>query len=62
MRFLGLILALGAIGWTLYQVAGGGEAETVVPAEYQKSIDTANGLEQAIQDASQKSMHQAEGD
>jgi hypothetical protein len=61
MRFIGLILALGAIGWTLYQMAGGGEAETVIPAEYQKSIDTAKDLEQAMKDASQKSLEEAEG-
>ena len=61
MRFIGLILALGAIGWTLYQMAGGGEAETVIPAEYQKSIDTAKELEQSMKDASQKSLEEAEG-
>lgn len=61
MRFIGLILALGAIGWTLYQVAGSGEADTAVPAEYQRSIDTAKDLEQTIQDATQKTMREAEG-
>jgi hypothetical protein len=60
MRFIGLILALGAISWTLYQMADGGEAETVIPAEYQKSIDTAKDLEQAMKDASQSSMQEAE--
>ena len=61
MRFIGLILALGAIGWTLYRIAGGGEAETAVPATYQKSIDAAKGLEQAVQQASQNSIETAEG-
>jgi hypothetical protein len=60
MRYIGLILALGAISWTLYQMAGGGAAETVIPAEYQQSIDTAKGMEQALQDAAQKSMQDAE--
>ena len=62
MRFIGLILALGAISWTLYQMAGGGEAETVISAEHQKSIDKAKGLEQAMKDASKRSMKEAEGD
>ena len=61
MRFIGLILALGAISWTLYQMADGGESETAVPAEYQKSLDTAKDLEQAMKDASQRSMEKAEG-
>ena len=62
MRFIGLILALGVISWTLYQMAGGGEAETVISTEHQKSIDKAKGLEQAMKDASQRSMNEAEGD
>jgi hypothetical protein len=60
MRLIGLILALGAISWTLYQMAGGSEAETVIPAEHQKSIDKAKGLEQAMKDASQRSVQEAE--
>jgi hypothetical protein len=60
MRLIGLILALGAIGWVLYQAAGGGEAETAIPVEYQKSLDKASGVEQALMDASQKSMQEAE--
>jgi hypothetical protein len=62
MRFIGLILALGAISWTLYQTAGRGEADTVIPAEYQKSIDTAKDLEQAMTNASQRSIQEAEGE
>ena len=62
MRIIGLILALGAISWTLYQRAGGGEAETVITVEQQKSIDKARDLEQAMRDASQRSMQQAEGE
>lgn len=60
MRYIGLILALAAISWTLYQMAGGGEAETVIPAEYQKSIDTAKGMEQAMKEAAQQSLREAE--
>ena len=60
MRILGLALALGAITWALYQMAGGGEAETVIPAGHQQAIDKAKQLEQAMQDASQRSMQEAE--
>jgi hypothetical protein len=60
MRYIGLLLALGAICWLLYQAAGGGDAETVVPVEYQKSLNTAKGVEQALQDAAKKSMEEAE--
>jgi hypothetical protein len=44
----------------LYQAAGGGDAETVIPAEYQKSLNTAKGVEDAMQDAARKSMEEAE--
>jgi hypothetical protein len=60
MRYIGLILALGAICWVLYQAAGGGEAETAIPVEYQKSLGKAKGVEQAMQDAAKKSMEEAE--
>jgi len=60
MRYIGPILALGAICWVLYRAAGGGEAETVIPAEYQKSLNTATGVEQSMQDASKKAMEEAE--
>ena len=58
MRLIGLILSLGAICWVLYQAAGGGEAETAIPAEYQKSADKAKGVEQAVQDAAQKRLQE----
>ena len=54
MRLIGLILSLAAIAWVLYQAAGGDEAETAIPVEYQKSLDTARGVEQSLQDATQK--------
>jgi hypothetical protein len=60
MRLLGLILALGAICWVLYQAAGGGKAETAIPVEYQKDVNTAKGVEQTMQDASKKAMEDAE--
>jgi hypothetical protein len=60
MRYIGLILALGTICWVLYQAAGGGEAETVIPIEQQRALDTAKGLEQSMQDAAKKRMEEAE--
>ena len=60
MRLLGLILALGAICWVLYQAAGGGKAETAIPVEYQKDMTKAKDVEQAMQDAAKKSMEEAE--
>jgi hypothetical protein len=60
MRYIGLILALGAICWVLYQAAGGGEAESIIPVEQQRSLDKAKGVEQSMQDAAKKSMEEAE--
>ena len=60
MRMIVIVLALGAIGWTLYQAAGGGETETAIPAEYKKNVGKAQGVEQAMQDAVDKSMEDAE--
>lgn len=60
MRYIGLILSLGIICWVLYQAAGGGKAETIIPAEQQKALNTAKGMEDALKEASKKSMEQAE--
>jgi len=60
MRLLGLMLALGAICWVLYQAAGGDKAETAIPVEYQKDVTKAKSVEQSLQDAAQKSMEEAE--
>lgn len=60
MRLIGLILSLGAIVWVLYQLAGGGEAKTIIPVEHQRALDTAKGVEQSLQDASRKRMEEAE--
>ena len=60
MRYIGLILALGAVCWVLYQAAGGGKAESVIPVEHQRALDTAKGLEQAMQDAAKQRMEEAE--
>lgn len=51
MRLLGMILALGAIGWVLYTASGGGKNDTVIPTGYQQSMEKAEGVEQTVQDA-----------
>ncbi len=48
MRLLGMILALGAIGWLLYSAAGGEDAETVIPESYQQSLDKARGVQDLV--------------
>jgi hypothetical protein len=62
MRFVGLILALGAIGWVIYQGAGGKDAETAIPESYQQSMDKAKGVEQSVQQATQQRMQALEGE
>ena len=49
MRLIGMILALGAIVWVMYQSAGGGNADSAIPQSYQESIEKAENLEQDIQ-------------
>ena len=56
MRILGMLLSLGAIVWVLYQAAGGGEAETVIPESYQQSLNTAKGVEKSMQNALKQRM------
>ncbi len=58
MRLIGLILALGAIMWVMYQAAGGDDAETMVPVEYQKSVEKAKSVEQTLQDAAQRQLQE----
>ncbi len=60
MRLIGLILALGAITWVMYQASGGGDAETVIPEGHQQALQKAGGLEQSLQDATQKKMQEME--
>ena len=52
MRLLGMVLALGAIGWVLYQASGGKDADGVIPESYQLSMKKAEGVEQSVQEAS----------
>lgn len=60
MRLILLLLALGAVGWVLYQVSGGGKAESVIPAGYQQSLEKAHGVEQTIQEAAELRLQQVE--
>ena len=56
MRLLGMVLALGAIGWVLYQASGGKEGDGVIPESYQQSMKKAEGVEQSVQEATQLRM------
>lgn len=56
MRLLGLILALGAIGWVLYTASGGKDADSAIPQGYQQSMDKASGVEEAIKDSAQQRL------
>ena len=58
MRFIGMLLALGAITWVLYQASGGGEAESVIPQSQQKSLEKAKNLEQALHAQTQKRLQE----
>ena len=48
MRLLGMLLALGAIGWVLYNASGNGESDTIIPESYQQSLDKAQGVEEMV--------------
>ncbi|TDG15512.1 hypothetical protein E2F43_04590 [Seongchinamella unica] len=56
MRLLGMILALGAIGWILYNAAGGDEAESIIPESYQQSLDKAKGVESMVKDSAEQRL------
>ncbi len=60
MRIIGMILSLGAIMWVLYQSAGGGEAETVIPEGQQAALNKAKDLESSMQSALEKRMETGE--
>ncbi len=60
MRFIGLILALGAIAWVLYQASGGEDAETVLSEGHQQALEKAEGVEETVMDATQKRMEALE--
>ncbi len=54
MRLIGLILALGAIGWMMYSASGGGDAKSAIPEGYQQSLQKAEGVEQTLKEAEQR--------
>jgi hypothetical protein len=56
MRFIGIILALGAIGWVLYQASGGKDGDGAIPESYQQSMQKAGSVEQTVQDAAQQRL------
>ena len=58
MRLIGMILALGAIGWVLYQASGGKDSESAIPESYQQSMQKAEGVEQTVQDAAQQRLQE----
>ena len=62
MRLIGMILALGAIGWVLYQASGGKDGDGAIPESYQQSMDKAKGVEQSVQQATQQRMQALEGE
>jgi hypothetical protein len=51
-----MILALGAIGWLLYQASGGDQSDGAIPAGYQQSLEKAKGVEQTVQEAAQSQL------
>ena len=62
MRLLGMILALGAIGWVLYNASGGSEADSIIPESYQQSLDKAQGVESMVNDAASKRLDSVDND
>ena len=63
MRLIGMILALAAIGWVLYQASGGKQGDGAIPQGYQQSLEKAEGVEQTVQGAVQQRLQgMEEGD
>lgn len=60
MRFIGIILALGIIGWVLYQASGGDKGDGAIPEGYQQSLEKAESVEQTVQDAARQRMQEIE--
>jgi hypothetical protein len=60
MRLIGMLLALGAIGWVLYQASGGKEGDGAIPESYQQSLKKAEDVEQTVQEAAQLRMQEIE--
>ena len=58
MRFIGMILALGIIGWVLYQASGGKDGDGAIPEAHQQSMKKAESVEQTVQDAAQRHLQE----
>jgi hypothetical protein len=58
MRFIGILIALGIIGWVMYQASGGDEEDGIIPESYQQSMEKAEGVEQTVQDAAQRQLEE----
>ena len=46
--------------WVLYQVAGGDDAEGIVPEEHIQSMEKARSVEQTIQDTAQQRLKEVD--
>lgn len=53
MRLIGMLLALGAIGWALYQGSGGGQSDSAIPKGQRQALEKAEDLEKSLQAAAQ---------
>ena len=60
MRLIGMILALAAIGWVLYQASGGKQGDGAIPEGYQQSLEKAESVEQTVQGAAQQRLQRME--
>ena len=60
MRLLGMLLALGAMGWVLYNASCNGESDTIIPESYQQSLDKAQGVEEMVKDAAEQRLDSLE--
>lgn len=60
MRLIGLLIALGIIGWVLYKAAGGDGGDGAVPEGYQQSLDKAEAVEQTLQDTAEQRLRELE--
>jgi preprotein translocase subunit SecG len=58
MRFIGILIALGIIGWVMYQASGGDDNAGIIPESYQQSMEKAEGVEQTVQDAAQRQLEE----
>jgi hypothetical protein len=57
---IGMILALGAIVWALYQAAGGGREETAIPEGHRQAVEKAEAVEESVNAALQQRMGELE--